>query len=427
MAVSLGADGVFDLPAPAPAAALPREEEHPLLSAAADSPRHAVELAEALAAALGHENHGSLSYSHGFAPALTPPGTRQFPPPFDVWGDLARRLPALYSAGRLRAYVDEELPDLTAEVERPDSTFPRHLALLASNVLGTVLGSYWNIAGVRPPADKKSLPPALYGPWKAIAARYLGKDLGQTGFGMYEALVLGFEYDDPDGLEGDEEEVFLPPPPRPEHRVPWTCPGRREYDPTVVRVLATRRSCSLTGSVSEKVFFGSFYEMNCRAAPVVRLLVEAQEAAAALGGGARGGILRKKHSMKNTIPIDVMLKLSLMEDPDLNEDDGTTDEEEEAEEEEAAEAREMEEARGQLLAALRALRAIIDTVTFETFASIQQMSASATHVNAAHWSKLAPIFDPVVARSGEWHARGERARAPARQGDRARAEIAAGD
>merc|ERR1719253_1889941 len=99
-----------------------------------------------------------------------------------------------------------------------------------------------------------------------------------------------------------------------------------------------------------------------------------------------------------------------MEDPDLNEDDGTTDEEEEA-----AEAREMEEARGQLLAALRALRTIIDTVTFETFASIQQMSASATHVNAAHWSKLAPIFDPVVARSGEWHARGERARAPARQ------------
>lgn len=98
------------------------------------TPREAVMAAQELNRKLGHENNGFLSFSHGFAPRISP--ITSFPPEFDAWNTLCEKLPFLVSSKKLRAYCDEKLPLLDAKA------LPPMFALRAASVMGYVSHAY---------------------------------------------------------------------------------------------------------------------------------------------------------------------------------------------------------------------------------------------------------------------------------------------
>lgn len=257
-----------------------------LLRTPATSPRHAIELAQELNAKVGHENYGCLSFTHGFAPQLTPPP--RLPGEFAQWDELGRRLPELWSTGQLQRYIDEDFPELDA------TKLPQEHALRAAHILGITIHAYWHVGGLRAPDGGEELVPKnLQRPWYHIVTELLNREHPFMGF--YEMLMAAFNYPDP------ESAVF--PKSLPEHKVSWTdkqkdAYGMYEYDPSKVLVETLTQVVSLSGVMTEKAFFCSFAEMNCRGAPMVTHIVDAQEATIEL---VDMGFLEGK-SLKGTEP-----------------------------------------------------------------------------------------------------------------------------
>jgi len=134
------------------------------------TPRKAVENAEASNLKNNHECHGSLSFSHGFAPRLTP--MVRFPQAFKAWDDMADKLPQLLSSGRLQQYCEEELPELNAK------NLPDKYAMRAALVLGYTAHAVWNLGGIEPVTK---LPNAIENPWRVVSI-VLGRETPFLGF-----------------------------------------------------------------------------------------------------------------------------------------------------------------------------------------------------------------------------------------------------
>ena len=117
-------------------------------------------------AALGHENLGPLSESHGFLSQRVP--EHDLPRPHDAWVAAVDELPELCRTLRVRQRLDE-LPALDAS---PESLDDRHL-LRAASALGLLAHAYNNVP-MRPP-DR--LPQNLVRPWLQTAER-----LGRPAF-----------------------------------------------------------------------------------------------------------------------------------------------------------------------------------------------------------------------------------------------------
>jgi len=244
------------------------EKANELLKDEAKSPRHAIELAMKLNAELGHENYGSLSFSHGFAPQLTPPS--QLPLEFRKWDELGEKLPYLWSSGKLRSFIDTDFPMLDA------SLLPPEFALRAAHILGITIHAYWHVGGLRSPDGGVELVPAnLERPWYYLVMNCLQRE--QPYMGFYEMLIAAFNYP---VLTEDTK-------PKEEHRVSWFNKrkesfGMVEYNPEGVFIDTLKGVVSLSGVMTEKVFFTSFAEMNCRGCTIVTHMINAQEAAAEL-------------------------------------------------------------------------------------------------------------------------------------------------
>jgi len=230
------------------------------------TPREAVLKAEEINAREGNENHGYLSFSHGFAPRITP--VTRFPPEFDTWNKLVDKLPFLVSSRKLRSYCDshDTLPVLDA------TRLPAVFALRAANVLGFIAHAYWNL-GDALPAGKK-LPDGLEVPWQTVSKFHLGRQ-GVHFLGYFEQITANFRF---------EDERKVPPPPPGATPCPWLNDelvryGSVEYNPAEANVGNFVPSLLLSGMQEEKNFFGVVTEMQMAGAPLVQLVVDAQEAA----------------------------------------------------------------------------------------------------------------------------------------------------
>lgn len=229
------------------------------------SSRDAVLMAQEINAREGNENQGFLSFSHGFAPRITP--VTHFPPEFEVWNKLVDKLPLLVSSRRLRSYCDshDTLPVLDA------IRLPAIFALRAANVLGFTAHAYWNL-GEMP--DSRKLPDGLEIPWRTVSKSHLGRQ--DTHFlGFFEQITANFRF----------EEGRVPPPPHGATLCPWSTDelvkyGSVEYNPAEANVGNYYPSLLLSGVQEERNFFGVVTEMQLAGAPAVQLVVDAQEAAA---------------------------------------------------------------------------------------------------------------------------------------------------
>lgn len=287
-------DGLLQAPAPGLAKRQPNVTEAPVLPSCTPTAREAVERAEAANARVGHENLGSLSMSHGFAPRLAP--MVRFPPEYRAWDEMASRLPELLSSGGLRRYCDTELPELDG------AALPPAYATRAANVLGYVAHAYWNIGG---PEAVTSLPSALETPWRAVNLVHLRRE--EAFLGISEIFIHNFQFDgEPPALPSG-----VPP-------CPWGSPelaanGAVDYDPNQANVVTYRLSLSVTGTEVERVFYNVFTELHTAGAPLVRLVVEAQEAVA--GGDLSGlkGCLVRITELLNHLTYVTLARISQQE------------------------------------------------------------------------------------------------------------------
>ena len=239
----------------------------------------------------GHENKGYLSFSHGFAPRLTP--ITHFPPEFDIWNKLCADVPSLLSSNKLRQYCDD-LPVLDAK------KLPPAFALRAANVLGYTAHAYWNIGEV---PEERSLPPGLEVPWKEINHFHLGRD-GEAYLGFFELIVGNFQFDD----------GAVPTPPVNSKACPWATKelatyGSIDYDPTKSTISNFSPSFWLTGLKEERIFYGVMTEMHTIGAPIVKLTVEAQEAVLANNAVQLKCVLQSLLQMLTTLTFNSFNKI----------------------------------------------------------------------------------------------------------------------
>ncbi len=109
--------------------------------------------------ALGHENFGSLSYSHGFLPRREP--LKALPASHKAWDDVAAAIPALFRTYSVRDAV-ADLPLLSAD-DLPDES-----VLRASSLFSILAHLYW-YCEPQPPED--GIPPQIQIPWEQITRR----------------------------------------------------------------------------------------------------------------------------------------------------------------------------------------------------------------------------------------------------------------
>jgi hypothetical protein len=81
--------------------------------------RQVIEEAIAINSQLGHENLGSLSYSHGFLPTREP--MKRLPSSHQAWDQIAANIPFLFRTYAVRKVLNE-MPLLSAG-EDPGSKF----------------------------------------------------------------------------------------------------------------------------------------------------------------------------------------------------------------------------------------------------------------------------------------------------------------
>jgi cytochrome b involved in lipid metabolism len=184
-------------------------------------------------ARLGHENEGFLSLSHGFVPCLEP--RLALDPRFAAWDDVAARMPELHRTLTLRREVDA-LPLLDASARSLDDAD----VLRACALLAMLAQAYWYV-GLRPP---ERLPAAIERPWAELRSR-LGRT--QEVLSYIDLIVYNWRLRQRDVRE----------------------PMRVENLDLLLPTVGTRE---------ERVFYLTQLEILARAAPVVRLVTEAQEA-----------------------------------------------------------------------------------------------------------------------------------------------------
>lgn len=122
--------------------------------------RIVLDQARAIHAALGHENLGPLSETHGFV--STRPPLVELPAPFDAWTQAAAELPALCDGLRVRRVVDQ-LPRLSPTHDRLDDRY----LMRAASVVGLLAQAYYNIDDLPEPRE----PEALIEAWHTLAWR----------------------------------------------------------------------------------------------------------------------------------------------------------------------------------------------------------------------------------------------------------------
>jgi sulfite reductase alpha subunit-like flavoprotein len=123
--------------------------------------RLVLEAAEAANRASGHDNAGSLSYSHGFLPRCEP--LKQLPTSHRAWDEIAAAIPYLFRTYSMRRAVNE-LPILSAAADALSDEY----LLRASSLFSILAHAYW-YAEPEPPAD--GIPPQIQIPWEEITLR----------------------------------------------------------------------------------------------------------------------------------------------------------------------------------------------------------------------------------------------------------------
>lgn len=201
------------------------------LRAAPSPARRVLRQAEAHHEQVGHENAGFLSWDHGFTPRVAP--LTQLTDRFEAWDQLARELPHLHRTLRLRKAV-EQMPTFDAS-ELPEAQLLRAAALLAITA-----HAYWYV-DVTPP---ERLPPSLGVPWQQVRAR-LGRK--QEVLSYIDLIIYNWRYKP--GCVGEPRDVE-----------------------NLTLLLPT------VDNQSEHVFYLTQVEILARATPIVRALVEAQDA-----------------------------------------------------------------------------------------------------------------------------------------------------
>jgi sulfite reductase alpha subunit-like flavoprotein len=108
---------------------------------------------------LGHENLGSLSYSHGFLPPNEP--LRALPASHKAWDEAAAAFPSLLRNYAVRRELDS-LPLLTAD-DLPDEYLVR-----ASSIISIMAHLYWYS---EPNEPENGIPHVIQRPWEEISRR----------------------------------------------------------------------------------------------------------------------------------------------------------------------------------------------------------------------------------------------------------------
>lgn len=121
--------------------------------------RRVIEDAIATNARLGHENLGSLSYTHGFLPPDEP--LRALPPSHRAWDEAAAAFPTLLRNFQVRREI-EALPLLSAD-DLPDKYLVR-----ASSIISIMAHLYWYSEPKEPEAG---IPPVIQQPWEELTRR----------------------------------------------------------------------------------------------------------------------------------------------------------------------------------------------------------------------------------------------------------------
>lgn len=111
-------------------------------------------------------------------------------------------------------------------------------------------------------------------PWQTVSKCHLGRQ-GVHFLGYFEQITANFRF---------EDERKVPPPPPGATPCPWLNDelvryGSVEYNPAEANVGNFVPSLLLSGMQEEKNFFGVVTEMQMAGAPLVQLVVDAQEAA----------------------------------------------------------------------------------------------------------------------------------------------------
>ena len=120
-----------------------------------------MENALAATAENGHENEGSLSYSHGFLP-VTPP-ILALPASHAAWDQVANSTAEMMRTYSVRRRL-EEMPLLSASVE----DLPDEYLLRASSMFSIFAHLYWY---AQPDEPTNGLPSQMQQPWEEISRR----------------------------------------------------------------------------------------------------------------------------------------------------------------------------------------------------------------------------------------------------------------
>ncbi|MFT7586766.1 MAG: sulfite reductase alpha subunit-like flavoprotein/pSer/pThr [Cellvibrionaceae bacterium] len=110
---------------------------------------------------LGHENLGFLSEESGFLPTTHPP--LSLPPGYEAWDEIAKNLPDLWRAIRVRQAI-QALPILSAAKEE----LPDEYLLRASVIISVLAHAYHRISDDPP---DQPMPDGIQLPWEQITRR----------------------------------------------------------------------------------------------------------------------------------------------------------------------------------------------------------------------------------------------------------------
>lgn len=123
--------------------------------------RQVIEEAIAVNNQLGHENLGSLSYSHGFLPIHEP--IKHLPSSHQAWDEIARAIPSLFRNYAVRKTLDG-LPVLSAD----EADLPDEYLLRASSLFSILAHLYWYC---EPETPETGIPEPIQTPWEQISKR----------------------------------------------------------------------------------------------------------------------------------------------------------------------------------------------------------------------------------------------------------------
>ncbi|MEO8334474.1 MAG: cytochrome b5 domain-containing protein [bacterium] len=108
----------------------------------------------------GHDNLGSLSFSHGFIPRVEP--RRCLSASHSAWDQVAAAIPAMFREYRTRREIDRLAVLSAGEADLPDED-----VLRASSIVSVLAHAYWYAE----PTPPDGIPPAIQRPWEQLTRR----------------------------------------------------------------------------------------------------------------------------------------------------------------------------------------------------------------------------------------------------------------